>query len=118
MKKWKVPTMVQKLAAVRHSRRLMSEGIGSSKAKKIAAKEAGYSPASLWAWEKQFPARGKHTNHVTSTKPGSRIRAANGIPTTPRPSKIRVDSVNLTTKDGHIITLTKSEVDALGRIFG
>jgi len=115
MKRWKVPTIAQKLAAVRHSRRLMSEGVGSSKAKKLAAKEAGYSPASLWAWEKQFPARGKHTNHATSPKPGSRIRANNA--TTTRTPKIRIDSVNFTTKDGHTITLTRDEVAAMGRAF-
>jgi len=137
LRTWSVPTNTIRLKAVRLARKYLREGVSPSKARKMASKEVGYSVASIYAWEKQFPTKGSirknlgkrtttviHSHKLPNNKTTTST-ALDGIVVNHNLNnnldtvgdQLRILSVDLVTTNGNIITLTEESVKNIAKIF-
>ena len=138
IKTWTMPTNTIRLKAVRLARKYLREGYGPSKARRMASKEVGYSVASIYQWEKQFPVKGRVRNiplkRTTTTIHSHKQPTTKTTTSTPLDGvivnhnlnhnlevvgdQLRILSVDLVTSDGNIITLTEQSAKNIAKIFG
>jgi len=135
LRSWTMPTNAVRLKAVRLARKYLREGYGPAKSRKMASKEVGYSVASIYQWEKQFPLKGKVRttpvkrttttihSHKHPTKTTTESTPINGIVIdrnlgTITKNQLRVLSVDLMTDNGQIVTLTERSLRDIVKMFG
>ena len=138
LRTWTMPTNTVRLKAVRLARKYLREGVSPSKARRMASKEVGYSVASIYQWEKQFPTKGRvrttPVKRTTTTIHSHKQPTTKTTTSTPLDGvivnhnlnhnldvvgdQLRILSVDLVTSDGNIITLTEQSAKSIVKIFG
>ena len=138
IKTWTMPTNTVRLKAVRLARKYLREGYSPTKARRMASKEVGYSVASIYQWEKQFPSKDKlrttPRKRTTTTIHSHKSPTIRTTTSTPLDGvivnhnlnhnldvvsdELRILSVDLVTVDGNVITLTEQSAKNIVKIFG
>ena len=95
-KKWKLPTVAIKQRAVKLVKTYTNNGTTLSKARSLAAKTVGYTPATIAKWEKD--------NVTTSTTNTNK----NGF----------ISSINVRTTTGAIVQLSLDDINNIAKLAG
>ena len=100
-KTWKMPTREVKNKAIKMVKSALKAGNSITKARQVAAKETGYTPSTIYNWEKE-----------NRTKRNSTRKTLN-----PTHSRF-ITSVNVKSTTGAVVKLTADDIKNIAKLAG